>query len=86
MVALRVKKQERAYRMSVLLRQSLGRCAICTSWGRQKRAWPARELAEAFRPFAGDMSHESYECPIARGTYLGHRKEVPYSCEAVKGD
>jgi hypothetical protein len=76
-VPLRVHKQERAYRMAVLLRQSLGRCASCTSWGRQKRSWPARELAEAFRPFAGDMSLEPYECPIAPGTYhLGHRKEA----------
>lgn len=71
----RMRKQERADRVAVLLLQSLGRCASCASWGRQKRAWPTRELAEAFRPFAGDMSLEVYECPIAVGTYhLGHQR------------
>ena len=61
------------YQLSKLLRLSLGRCPYCRAWGRPKRAWPNRELAEAFRPLAGDLSLEAYECPITLGTYhLGH--------------
>ena len=66
-------------RLNKLLRQSLGHCRHCQAWGRPKRAWPSRELADAFRPFAGDMTLEVYECPIVRGSYhLGHiRKPTP---------
>jgi hypothetical protein len=62
--------------LSAILRQSLGHCQHCQSRGRPKRAWPTRELAEAFRPLAGDMSLLAYECPYVRGSYhLGHIRE-----------
>lgn len=59
--------------LSKLLRLSLGRCLHCHAWGRPKRAWPTRELAEAFLLLAGDLSLKIYECPFVTGTYhLGH--------------
>lgn len=74
----RFGRHERDARLNELLRQSLGRCRHCQAWGRPKRAWPSRELADAFRPLAGDMTLEVYECPIVRSSYhLGHiRKAV----------
>jgi hypothetical protein len=69
----RFGRRERDGRLDELLRQSLGHCRHCQAWGRPKRAWPTRELADAFRPLAGDMSLEVYECPVVRHTYhLGH--------------
>ncbi len=77
---IQLTRQERAEQMADLMRQSLGQCASCSSWGHPKRAWPTRELAEAFRPFAGDMSLQCYECPVDSGSYhLGHRNEVASS-------
>jgi hypothetical protein len=59
--------------LSKFLRLSLGRCPYCFAWGRPKRAWPNRDLAEAFRPLAGDLSLQVYECPFLLNTYhLGH--------------
>ena len=73
---IQLAQQERAEQMAALIRESLGRCPHCSSWGQAKRSWPTRELAESFRPFAGDMSLHSYECPVINGSYhLGHRKE-----------
>lgn len=67
------KKKEHVHRLAILFGQSLGRCSICKTWGRGKRAWPSREMAEEFRPLSGDMSLQVYECPANPGTYhLGH--------------
>jgi hypothetical protein len=77
---IQLTQAERAEQMAALMRQSLGRCASCSSWSHPKRAWPTRELAEAFRPFAGDMSLQCYECPVDSGSYhLGHRSEAASS-------
>ena len=74
---IRLTPQERAEQMADLMRQSRGQCASCSSWSHPKRAWPTRELAEAFRPFAGDMSLQCYECPVESGSFhLGHRNEA----------
>jgi hypothetical protein len=69
--------QKPAGQLSELLRLSLGHCLYCHAWGRPKRAWPNRELAEAFRPLAGDMLLVVYECPVVIGSYhLGHIREA----------
>ena len=77
---IRLTRAERAEQMAELMLQSLGRCPHCSTWGKAKRTWPSRELADSFRPFAGDMSLHSYECPVVSGSYhLGHKNEVPPS-------
>lgn len=81
---IQLTQQEHAEQMAALMRQSLGQCVSCSSWGHQKRAWPTRELAESFRPFAGDMSLQSYECPVVSGTYhLGHRNGAESSLSST---
>jgi hypothetical protein len=70
---------ERTEQMAALMQQSLGQCGSCNSWGHPKRAWPTRELAEAFRPFAGDMSLQCYECPVSGTYHLGHQSEAASS-------
>ncbi len=73
---IHLTQAERTEQMAALMQQSLGQCASCSSWGHPKRAWPTRELAEAFRPFAGDMSLQCYECPVSGSYHLGHRIEA----------
>jgi hypothetical protein len=76
---IQLTQAERTQQMAALMQQSLGQCASCSSWGHPKRAWPTRELAEAFRPFAGDMSLQCYECPVSGSYHLGHRNEAASS-------
>jgi hypothetical protein len=69
-----LSRKERADQMAALLRQSLGKCSSCSSWGHKKRNWPSEQIAEEFREFAGDMSLVSYLC--SQGFYhLGHRRK-----------
>lgn len=74
------EKAAGAQEIAALLAQSLGRCPSCKSWGRAKRSWPSRELAEAFRPFTGDMSLHVYQCAHHGSYHLGHQRS------AVDGD
>jgi hypothetical protein len=70
-------KTARAQEMAALFAQSAGRCPSCKSFGRAKRSWPSRQIAEAFLPFSGDLSLEVYECASHTGSYhLGHRRSA----------
>jgi hypothetical protein len=78
---------DHARQLAILLSQSVGCCTFCrTRWSdKGKRSWPTRELAEAFRSLAGDLSVEVYACPASSGEsvnvggtvfHLGHLRKI----------